>query len=121
MSGGAFADRLRPKVSAPSPKDKRHTWQRWFARFPSAWHSILATTPPPANPGKTVERRSVAAGQDVTVTPATACVRQSRYDNRAVEKEFRHLLDVALPASPSVPRRPNRRQSVQAPRPRACA
>src|SRR6266849_9950698 len=98
MTGGVVADRLRPTLSVPFPKDKRHTWQPWFARSPTAWRSILETTPPPATPEKTAERRSVAAGQDVTVKPAIACVRQSRSDNRATQKEYRHVLDVLLPA-----------------------
>src|SRR6266436_9159703 len=98
MIGGVVADRLRPTLSVPFPKDKRHTWQPWFARSPTTWRSILETTRPPVNPEKTAEHRSVAAGQDVTAAAATACVRQSRYDNRATEKEYRHFPDIALPA-----------------------
>src|SRR5438552_18069384 len=115
MSGGVVADRLRQTLPAPFPKDRRHTWQPWFARSPRAWRSILETTPSPASPEKTVEHRCVAAGQDVTVARATAGVRQPRYDNRAIEKEHGQILDVLLPASPSVQRRWNRRQPTPAP------
>src|SRR2546421_1155117 len=76
MSGGVVADRFRPPVFVPFPKNKRHTWQLWFARFPILWRSILETTQLPANPGKkTAERRSVVACQNLTVEPATVCVR----------------------------------------------
>src|SRR5260370_37839355 len=115
MIGGVVADRLRPTLSVPFPKDKRHTWQPWFARSPTAWRSILETTRPPVNPEKTAEHRSVAAGQDVTAAPATACVRQSRYDNRATEKGSRQLLDGGLPSSPSVQSRQDRHQPRPAP------
>src|SRR5437868_9878908 len=115
MSGGVVADRFRQTLSVPSPKDKRHTWQLWFARSPTAWRSILETTPLRASPEKTAEHRFVAAGQVVTVARATACVRQPRYDNRAIEREHGQILDVLLPASPSVQRRWNRRQPAPAP------
>src|SRR6266481_7321468 len=103
MSGGVVGARLRPLLSVPSPKHKRRTWQLWFARFPIIWRSIPETTQLPANPGKkTAERRSVVAGQDVTLEPATVCVRQSGFDNRANRREPQHVLDVLLLASPSV-------------------
>src|SRR5258708_13838590 len=121
MIGGVVADRLRPTLSVPFPKDRRHTWQPWFARSATVWRSILRTTPPPVNPEKTAEHRSVAVGQDVMAAPATACVRQSRYDSRATEKGSRQLLDVGLPASPSVQRRQERRQPGPAPPPHALA
>src|SRR5258708_25218657 len=102
MIGGVVADRLRPTLSVPFPKDKRHTWQPWFARSPTTWRSILETTRPPVNPEKTAEHRSVPAGQDVTAAAATACVRQSRYDHRATGKGSPQLPDVGLAASPFV-------------------
>src|SRR5207249_11001661 len=105
MTGGVVADRLRPTVSLPFPKETRHTWQPWFARSPAAWRLILETTLSPADPEKTAEHRSVAAGQDVTVAPATACGRQLRYDNRATEKSSPHVLD-ASPPPPTPAARP---------------
>src|SRR5437016_13069977 len=105
MSGGVVADRLRHTLPVPFPKDRRHTWQPSFARSPKAWRSIPETTPPPASPEKTAEHRCVAAGQVVMTAPATACVWRRRSDNRAIEKEHGQILDVLLPASPSVQRR----------------
>src|SRR5258708_11134596 len=102
MSGGAVADRFRPTLFVPFPKNKRHTWQRWFVRFPTLWRSILETTPLPVNPEKTAEHRSVVAGQDATLAPATACARQSRYGNRATGGESQHFLGFPLLAVRSV-------------------
>src|SRR5437016_9521035 len=121
MSGGVLADRLRPTLFVPFPKNKRHTWQLWFARFPILWRSILETTQLPANPGKkTAERRSVVADQDPTVEPATVCVRQSNFDNCANRREPQHVLDVPLLASSSVRGRRDQRQLVPVPQPRPC-
>src|SRR5260370_9086824 len=110
MSGGAVADRFRPTLFVPFPKNKRHTWQRWFVRFPTLWRSILETTPLPVNPEKTAEHRSVVAGQDATLAPATACAPQSPYHNPPTWEESPHFLDVPLPPFVSVPRRLDRRQ-----------
>src|SRR5437762_8122591 len=113
MSGGVLADRFRPPLFVPFQKNKRHTWQLWFARFPILWRSIPETTQLPANPGKkTAERRSVA-GQNLTFEPATVCVRQSSFDNRANRREPQHVLDVPLLASPSVRGRRDQRQPVR--------
>src|SRR5882672_2458577 len=102
MSGGVVADRFRPTLFAPFLKNKRHTWQLWFARSPTLWRSIPQTTLLPANPEKkTSEHRSVVA-----------CARQSRYDNRASQKESPHVLDVSLLASPPVQGRRDRRQPI---------
>src|SRR5438552_18650479 len=62
---------------------------------------------------KTAERRSVVAGQNLTVEPATVCVRQSSFDNRANRGEPQHVLDVPLLASPSVRGRRDQRQPVR--------
>src|SRR5436190_19255565 len=114
MSGRVLADRFRPPLFVPFPKNKRHIWQLWFARFPILWRSILETTQLPANRGKkTAERRSVVAGQNRTVEPATVCVRQSSFDNRANRREPQHVLDVPLLASPSVRDRRDQRQPVR--------
>src|SRR5260370_15785825 len=103
MSGGAVADRFRRTLFVPFLKSKRHTWQLWFARSPTLWRSIPATTLLPANPEKkTAEHRSVVACQNLTLAPATACARQSRYDKRANQKASPPVLDVALLASPTV-------------------
>src|SRR6266446_3795512 len=121
MSGGAVADRFRPTLFVPFLKNKRHTWQLWFARSPTLWRSIPETTLLPANPEKkTAEHRFVVAGQNLTLAPATACARQSRYDNRASQKESQHVLDVPLLASPPVQGRRDRRQPIRAPQPRPC-
>src|SRR5438445_8940090 len=118
MSGGAVADRFRPLLFVPSPKNKRHTSQLWVARFPIVSRLILATTQLPANPEKkTAERRSVAAGQDPTVEPAMVCVRQSGFDNRANRRESHHVPDVPLLASPSVRGRRSQRHPRPAPHP----
>src|ERR1700748_149292 len=111
MNGGAAAARFRPGASAPSPKDKRRTWLRWFARSAKVSRSILETTLPPATLEKTVGHTSVASAQDLTVVQAMACVRQSHYGNRATGKESQHLLDVAFHSTPSVQHRRNRRLS----------
>src|SRR3989440_5422492 len=121
MSGGFVPDRLLPPLFVPFQKNKRHTWQLWFARFPILWRSILETTQLPAKLGKkTAERRSVVAGQNLTVEPATVCVRQSSFDNRANRREPQHVLDVPLLASPSVRDRRDQRQPLPAPQPRPC-
>src|SRR5260370_37048450 len=120
MSGGAVADRFRPTLFVPFPKNKRHTWQRWFVRFPKVWRSILETTPLPVNPEKTAEHRSVVAGQDATLAPATACARQWRYDNRPTGRESQNVLDVRLLALTSVPRRWDRGQPIPTPQPPPC-
>src|SRR5216684_6624205 len=117
MSGGAVADRFRPTLFVPFLKNKRHTCQPWFAQSPALWRSIPETTLLPAGPEKkTAEHRSVAAGQAPTL-PATACARQSRYDNRASQKESQRVLDVPLLASPPVQGRRDRRQPIRAPQP----
>src|SRR5258705_12001999 len=89
MSGGVVADRFRPTLFAPFLKNKRHTWQLWFARSPTLWRSIPQTTLLPANPEKkTSEHRSVVA-----------CARQTRYENRASRKGSPHVPDLSLLAS----------------------
>src|SRR5579864_4917982 len=103
MSGGAVADRFRPPLFVPFLKNKRRTWQLWFARSPTLWRSIPETTLFPANPEKrSSEHRTVAACQDLNLAPARACARQSRYGNRASQKEFQYVLDVPLLALTSV-------------------
>src|SRR5690242_9410536 len=115
MSGGALADRFRPMVFAPFLKNKRHTWQLWFARSPILWRSIPETIQTPVNPEKrTAEHRSAEACQDLNLAPATASARQSRYDNRANQKESQHVLDVHLLASTPARRRWDRRRPIPA-------
>src|SRR5208337_2310901 len=121
MSGGVVADRLRPPVFVPFPKHQRHTWRLWFVRSPTLWHLIPETTQlPVGREKKTAERRSVAAAQDLTAELATACARQSSFDNRANPREARRVLDVHLLASPSVRGRRDRRHPRPAPQPRPC-
>src|ERR1700730_8840824 len=121
MSGGAVADRFRPTLFVPFLKNKRHTWQLWFARSPTLWRSISETTRLPANPGKkTAERRSSVAGQDLKVGPATVCVRQSNFDNRANRREAQQVLDFPLLALTPVQDRWDRRHPISALLPRPC-
>src|SRR5438477_5494592 len=100
MSGGAVADRFRPPPFVPFLKNKRHTWQLWFARSPTLWRSIPETTRlPGSRERKTAQRKSFVAGQGLHLLPARVCARQWRYDNRASQQEAQHGIDVPLLAS----------------------
>src|SRR5260370_19970448 len=104
MSGGAVADRFRRTLFVPFLKSKRHTWQLWFARSPTLWRSIPETTLLPANPEKkTAEHRSVVAGQNLTLAPATACGPQTPYHKPPKQEESPHFLRVAPFPSPPGP------------------
>src|ERR1700740_753278 len=121
MSGGAVANKFRLPLFVPFLKNKRHTWQLWFARSPTLWRSIPETTRLPANPEKrTAERRSGVAAQDPTVEPAAACAWQSSFDSSVSQKESQHVLDVPLLASPPVQGRRDRRHPTPAPQPHPC-